>query len=191
MPVTVLLATLIAGCGGSGGSADATTPAEATAPAETTVSDPSAAESEPITTTTAGQATETTAGDGGTTLSGETSGTLDLDGETYTFGLSELASCDTERLGSFYEAQLAHVDDSGEPIGEEGIWIILPLTDQGDITISAFVAGITWTAGEGTGAGFPGDTHTVDGQRAEGTLTFVTAAGAEAEGNFEVFCAGR
>lgn len=176
----------MAACGGDGESADATEAASN----ETEPTEPDASESEPeqTTTTASESSTETTAGDG-SGLSGETSAILELGGDTYRFGTSERTMCDTERLGLFYQAQLDHIDDSGESIGDEGILIVLPLADEGDRTVSVAVDGASWTAGEGTGAGFEGDTHIVDGQRAEATLTFVNAARDEIEGSFEVFCA--
>lgn len=178
--VAILLVALLAACGGDSGNVETTAPAAVT---ESTESDSADAEPE--------QTTTTAAGNDGSDLPAETFATLEIGGATYEFGLSEGASCDPERLsGSFFEAQLSRVDDSGEPIGDEGIWIVLPLTDQGDRTVSVGVDGGSWTAGEGTGGGFPDDTHTVDGNRAEATLTFVNPTGDEAEGRVEVLCAG-
>lgn len=185
MPFVVLLVAVLAACGGDEGSAATTTPNVATAATEPTEPD----SPEQTTTTATESSTETTAGDDGLRLSGETSAILELGGDIYRFGTSDRTTCDTERLGLFYEAQLDHIDDSGESIGSEGILIVLPLADEGDRTVSVAVDGASWTAGEGTGGGFEGDTHIVDGQRAEATLTFVNAAGDEIEGSFEVFCA--
>ena len=126
--------------------------------------------------------------EGGANLGDETYATLELDGATYEFGLGEGTKCEPERLGVLFEARLAHLDQSGQPIGTEGILVVLDHNKQGQ-TVSLEVDGVAWSAGVGTGAGFPGDDHDIDGSYAEASLTFVSEDGVEADGQLEVNCA--
>lgn len=177
--VTAVLMLTLAACGGDGDASDTSASNPPTAPAASDTD----TDVEP--TTTAAQVTDDTTGGG--VSSAETSATLTLDGETYTFGMGEGASCDTARLGFLYEAQLHRVDEAGARVGEDGILLVFDREGRGT-TVSVSIDGSGWTAGEGTGGGSPDDSYNVDGQSAEASLLFVNEAGDEVVGTIDVFC---
>lgn len=190
----VILALLIGACGGgnAAGDNDTETTSEAASVQET--SDDAGA---PDTTMDAEP------GEDDEPAPGENSATISFAGETYRFAIVDgSGSCDPAMLdGSFLRALLTRVDDSGQvvaiddpdqPALVEHVQIAVGTEEGvGERIINGYFGEAPWEAGEDGNDESSIDSITKEGNRAEGTATFLnTDSGEVVEGTFEVTCAG-
>lgn len=184
---------LFAACGGSGDD-DAAVDSPTTAP-EATSGDGGNNDAEDPTTPA-----ETNGGnDNGDASSAgdleENTAVVTVGGETFRFALSENGDCDADFFGGF-RAFLRRVDSDGEFVQTaDGFFEGMTISMAGDMTggpesgLIALSTDPAWVADPSTTEGTGLDAYTIDGGVANGSATFVNAAGETAERTFTVRCA--
>lgn len=132
----------------------------------------------------------------------ETGATITMGGETYRFALGDSSSCEPNMFdGVFLHALLDRVDDSGQavaiddpdlPEGHEHVQIAVGTEEGvGQKIISGYFGGAQWEAGEDGNEESSIDSISKEGNRAEGSATFLNLQTGEiVEGTFDVTCAG-
>lgn len=189
--LTTCLVLVVAACAGDpSGAPDGAAPLNDIAGGGDGATGPSDAN---VATTTMTSATES---EGDSESPTGSNGTVTIGDTTYLFIVEEGGTCDPDFFGTF-RATMTRVDESGRPMGYEenpGFKQILSLSfnAQAEGLIGGELDGVLWTAGADDYEASSIDSVDIDGNRAIGTVTFVSpdGGGNPVEGSFDVTCVG-
>lgn len=134
-----------------------------------------------------GGAPETTQSDDDGSASGQRRATVTLAGETRTYEDFGQAICDADYLETgVFNVHLINTDGSGETM----TLALYPEGDQYELaTLALLLPDVSWYASETQVEGSSVDAFAIDGNHAEGTVTFISSSGeGPVPGTFDVSC---